>query len=105
MTGLATVKCEIGTLIQRLQVEAARRDQGLPVTSISLHMVFAGPPGVGKTVVARLYGSILRDLGVLAKGHLIETDRAGLVVGYVGTDGAKNKREDCRSTRWHSLHR
>lgn len=89
MVGLAPVKREINGIIARLNVEAARRKQNLKDTSVSQHMVFTGPPGVGKTEIARVLGGIFRELGVLRSGHLIETDRAGLVAGYVGQTAAR----------------
>src|SRR5205085_2701903 len=89
MVGLGNVKSEVNKLLASLEVERRRRDQGLPVFATSRHMVFTGPPGVGKTVVARAIGDIYRSLGVLRKGHLVVADRSALVASYVGPTAPK----------------
>lgn len=91
MVGLQEVKEEIRSLINLIKVKRLREKYKLPQMNMSYHMVFTGSPGTGKTTVARLVAEIYRELGILSKGTLTETDRSGLVAGYVGQTALKVK--------------
>ena len=91
LIGLDAVKEEIAELVYIVQNQQRRKSQGLKVPSMSLHLVFMGNPGTGKTTVARLIARIYKCLGLLSKGQLIETDRSGLVAGYVGQTAIKTQ--------------
>ena len=92
LTGLSGIKEEVRSLTNLLKVQSMRREKGLPETRVSLHMVFKGNPGTGKTTVARIVGKIFGSLEVLQKGHVIETDRSGLVAEFAGQTGPKTNK-------------
>ncbi|WP_419883988.1 AAA family ATPase [Peribacillus sp. B-H-3] len=93
LIGLSEIKEEVQTLASFAEVQSLRRKRSLPGVPIQLHAVFTGNPGTGKTTVAKIYSRLLKERGMLKRGHLIVTSRADFVAGYVGQTAIKTKKK------------
>lgn len=105
LCGLEKVKADVKSLINLVKVRSMRREAGLPVPPMSLHLVFLGNPGTGKTTVARLLAQIYHVIGVLPKGQLVEVDRSGLVAGFVGQTALKTQEVVQKAMGGRAVHR
>lgn len=93
LVGLSEVKEEVKALVSFVKMQQIRKSKGLPVVPVQLHSVFTGNPGTGKTTVAKIYSELLKETGMLKRGHLIVASRADLVAGYVGQTAIKTKKK------------
>ena len=91
LVGLQNIKHDVVELTSLAKIKKIREDRGMKTAPVSLHLVFSGNPGTGKTTVARLLARLYKEAGILSKGQLIEVDRSGLVAGYVGQTAIKTQ--------------